>query len=790
MELAGRIKGTLSVPPAPGLIGRLTIPALGGPLFEPGLGEPGLGGGDYSQQPRLSLVVGEAPDKPVDVPALGRCQAVTPWIFRVGGRVVEHVLPGATWSEDLDGWASFSFAVPRRTASPTRTAEPLGSPRTWLGVPGGAQDVELEVAFLRPGEGRVSEVVLARGRMDNTSSSIDAEADVRSFTGGGASASWVDQPVELILPAGHRLQSSQVVRRLAIAAGVPTSRLRLTGGRRLRGRIEIAGQTFWEAANQVLEPELRRLRVTRDGALEAVALAGETRVSGVITENDVPRELGSRGDDAANDGPTELTLTASSQLTSEDCQTVTSTQVTRTFSTTPWRRAAAKQLADGTLTAAGLPTAPLPPLSGLYPQSIVIVTRVHRCGTLVSQRETIAEPFAPRVWRYSLDNTTDGAIIGYRAGSYLYDAGAAQDDSAEAYLWPAERMTVVSDTMEVHRYDEGRRLVEVETRRHRWELPEVPVKRRGGVPGGASPASTPWDEVPYASGLRVTGGGVGLDSDNADAASDPRETFYGPLSSVASNSGSPPGISGDSVGAWESVRPWEVTLQTFEPDVDNLLTAEAGATSRVSTRPATAGRYLYAGDGGSDDAAPTLRAAELETVTYSVQVTAEREHWRTTRRANLLTGKTETSTDGPLSGYRPRATLAAEEAPGEEVFEDGEDAEGAETPAGVQALEGTFRSGLLQSLRGGPRKGAGAAIPYAETEAELRALARHRVRELNAINVKVPLAFSPRIRPGQTWSVDLPSLAFSYRIRVDHVQHQQEEGATWTQVTGSWLPPL
>jgi hypothetical protein len=54
----------------------------------------------------------------------------------------------------------------------------------------------------------------------------------------------------------------------------------------------------------------------------------------------------------------------------------------------------------------------------------------------------------------------------------------------------------------------------------------------------------------------------------------------------------------------------------------------------------------------------------------------------------------------------------------------------------------------------------------------------------------VPLAFSPRIRPGQTWDVDLPSLAWHYRIRVDHVAHSQEDAATWTQVTGSWLPPL
>lgn len=750
----------------------------------------------YAEQPQIAVALDDA----LASAALARAareQYFYPFQVSVGGREVpaHRMLPGSYVEESIDGVTTFGFAVPRFGSGSDRFMEPLGSPAAWLGVPGGKGAVEISAEFLTP-SGRKSVPLVRDGVLDNSS----GDTSTRTFAGGGAHGRVDRAPVTFQAPPGHGQTSGTVVRRLLELAGVPATKIAISGGRRLYKEITLVDANAIESANAILEPELKRVyhdeRTDTWRLLDYSGVEGK-RVEVVIREADVLAALGSLGDSEAADAPTAITLIGSAQVTREECGTRVEYQVIDSYAVREIRGALFTQ--QNFLTGALDPTDWRGAAAELRRVSRVVAVKEYDCETLVAEEVVTWGWFAPQAARYQLD--ADGTFQRYGTAIYLYDAEAVADDNTPAYRWISERWVPISLRRVEHEYDERGYLVGTVEKIGGWDIFEVPIKTRASV-------NDPWETTPYnAAWILADGRGVSTLGFSSyfhgeywrgprwayDETKVPEEfvttnqllALRRTRSSVIIHPSHPDQYFQQ---RWQyfAVNEQHGTLtrsnRTATVNADGFVVAEVVEITRREPRQGL-GRYLYQSKGESVDAVPPWGVMERTETRHAAA--GEGRHDEFFLRFDHHGVLIESEESFGLDGYLPAAEQRQDIVPPESAFDDPAEYAFALAASRQESrpIKVRVTAPALEAVMV-PWEQKGRTVQYAETEDDLAAVGQFVIREGSSIGVSVPLLFNPLIRRAHRIVLDLPTLGMHYDFLVERARHTQDERVTWTQVTG------
>ena len=679
-------------------------------------------------------------------------QIVAPWVLSVGGNVIPSYLIARSVrvAEALDGVTEWSVELVREGGK----REPLGSPTSWLGVPGGQRDWKITAEMLALTGSRRTFTLLDDGVADNSTGG----PSTRVFRGGGAHGRYDRKLVTYSAEPGHGVRSGVIAQRLLDQAGV--AHQGVGGGRRLYKEISLVDVPVLDAVNAVLEPELRRVIVdARTGLAKVVdyGAASARSVQATITDSDVLDALGSLSDGQSSDAPSRVIMTGTAQVLREECGQRTEVQVIDSYSIFAPRVAVGRQLSDGTTSTANLRTALAPELRL---EQRIILLKTFDCDTVVQERELVLRWCVPETWRYRLDQ--DGLVDAYNAAAYYYES-ATQGDAVSAYAWPQERWGAVFDTLTVPTYDSRGYKIASTITRMGYHQTRRPLKDRTGFSAGST-----WEEIPYNSPLYVLATGQAVDDGNLDG--DPTSRWYGTLGEY------PPPVRDREILQVQGLGYEPVGIETVAWQVDEsgfIVRETVEVQERVAR--AGAGAYLYS-SGESPDDEPTLRVVEEIDTQYLPE--GENAHRRVTSRRDV-DGNLVSVEDAEVDGYLPAAELRADLIPSDDP--DGQPS--AASRSEQQALKVEVVAGSLIPVVGDwTEKVSGPE--FAETVEDLERLARWIMKERSSITVSVPLPFSPVLRPGMRALLHLEAIRWDYDLVLTQVEHQQSEVATWTQLTG------
>lgn len=792
-----RIKISPTIPVADLRI-RVTPPHSG--PFDPLLFDPDLFdmGWKYYLQPHIDISVND--DLATSVfPRESREQVISPFLLSVGGNEIPYYrrLTDMVVSESIEGISSFSFSMPRRSTSELDPyIESLGQPKSWLGVPGGKQAIDIS-AIYNTESGSVVEVpVIRNGLLDNSSSHTSVQSDTRTWNGSGAHARIDRKPITYQAPPGHGQKSSTVVRRILQLAGIDSTKVNISSGRRMYKEISLIDAKPIESCNQILLPENRRLfHDSRTDTWTTVDYSGieGKRVECIITESDILSTIGTLGDSEANDAPTSIVLTSTAQVTRDQCGRRTVYQVIDTFSVTEIQGYFSRQTGvSGIIT----PNASVDGWAGSsaelrHSQRIIIVKEID-CDTLVAEETVTYRWFSPEAERYILDST--GAIVGYIQNVYFYEQGVVADDSTKSYLWPTQRFVPVSWVRVEMLYNDDGYLVRRDSIEGGWRMLEGPMKDR------SSSSSSEWQSVDFVTGPtgRAYTGDLRM-VEEISPGQNYAERWYGPIEvyyvDTNDDLGTPSGLSKRGVSgpfggtkdeAGSLIFPGRLSQEITEYDVNDSGFVISETTTILSMFAAQGvGNYLYRTIGESPHSRQDFRVSETRQTKYSA--TSESNHDRISLAfkytGELINQKVETN----LDGYLPVADQRQDIVPPLSAFENPSDHEFALAASRHEnrPIKVEISAPALESVME-PWQMKGNTVQYAENEQDLINLGTFIIRELSSIQVDYPVLLNTLLRPGHRVILHLPSLGIHYDHIVLNLQHIQSAKISYTQVTGRY----
>jgi hypothetical protein len=307
---------------------------------------------------------------------------------------------------------------------------------------------------------------------------------------------WDRRPITYVLPPGHGRTRLQVVREMAIKAGVPPSQISLAGpSQRMRRGVQVVDGQLWGVPADLMHADGYVLDVDRRGRLvnrPRVRTSG--RVDMVLRETD----LLSASADATTDGPTRITLTSTIQTPSDEraCGLDSKVRVVESFGVYAPPVAVQRQAINGVLSAYA--ATPSPPSERVITRTTL--TQLYDCDTLIGS-EVYEEGWHNLIaWRYELE--TDGTIRGYNPAAYLFDSGVADDDT-QAYRLAVWRFGGVSRVVVAREFDGRDFLVRIVTRKYGSVLRRAAVKDR-------TLTSVAWADRPYIQDQEILADGTGV----------------------------------------------------------------------------------------------------------------------------------------------------------------------------------------------------------------------------------------------------------------------------------------
>lgn len=646
----------------------------------------------------------------------------------VGGSTLDPGLVLDEWrvTISLDALDSWEIAVPHVADLPTLVESPLGNPVLIGAPPPGLAAVDIDGVYLASdGVHRVRLVTNGVAAAFTRSGGLDR---ISGLSAGGRHDGRL---ASLALPPGHGLRRGEVVRRLAVAAGVSTPTA-LEPGARMAKEVQVTESPWLEAARELMRVEGRALTWDEAGALVNPAVRSralaERRV--VITDRDVLDESVSLSGD--NSGPTRITLVGTRQLEREDCGRRTVERIIETFGTTYPLSAAFVQNAAGVLTSIAVTPPPL--TSGLLIQSRVVVREEWECDTLISTVTETYGWFWPLSWRYQVD--ADGVIDTYANNVYIEEPGAVADDSSHARAWPAQRFTLIRRDTEIHEYD-GRGFNTRSTlTAEGWKYVRAAVKVQSGTP-------VAWQTRPFETDVNLLASGEGIVGT--------QEYFLG---------NGPTGFDPGGVFVPGSGRRLERSTTDRDVTDDGFLLSETTATESVFVRKGNAALYQGGEEGAEDQ--ESFQDDGLSIATYQeVDTGAHRIITIDVDRDGAVTLQTEDA-----EGYLPTVERQEDIEPDPDLFGEGAAASRAE----AQSIECELSSPALESAR--PRRDLSTSDPWIEDEDECRSLISAMLSELNAISgeLQMPVIFS--LRPPESLSLRLRCAGLAADAELVEVTHE------------------
>ena len=384
-------------------------------------------------------------------------------------------------------------------------------PLSYGGVPPGLGTVGL-VLYMEPSSRRPFEIqVIGEGRA-MSAGRTPGLGDRIDVSGDGHEGFWRSQPIEYTREALHGLTHDEIVREMALAAGVPEGRIALGGhgSPRLNG-VTVACASWWPVAASCMASIGRALGWSKEAEPRLITRPlcdTEGPVAWTITTDDI-YDGGTLRFDIPEDPATCFVITGSvvADPAADGDGNVTKTFTTRTFETDfVIPSASFRQTSVG-------PEEPLIELNVLGPtpgetltEEITKSETTNAAGCLVVSSTVTSRFFAPEVARYDQLTLVEGELETF-GSVFIYDEGASAGDTAAAFRWDHHRFTevAISETRPIYGSDgfleekvtKAAAFYAREKATHQETAPDTTIVNRGARMGDGRGVETKWGELYY-----------------------------------------------------------------------------------------------------------------------------------------------------------------------------------------------------------------------------------------------------------------------------------------------------
>ena len=601
---------------------------------------------------------------------------------------------------------------------------PFGSPLAYAGPPPGKKNVTIKGVH-KTSTGLHEFPLVTNGISDNCQLISNESGHLLVLNGAGPGARYDRKKISYSLKPGHGLARGEVVRRLAVEAGVPDflwsapwgneSNVQIDLDEPMYKEVQAVNEDFLTLAKGIAWPMLRVPHWTRSGQLglgyqyhtSYTGAVGDSPPVIVVTEADILLADGVTMT-SVSDVPTTVTFTGTEQMVREEEGRRTEVVTVESYAYYSPAVASHIQGLGGALSASGRTARP----AELMLVSRVITETEYEGDTIHSERTRTWGWYKPIAARYGLANDPDSTITSYVSGVYLYDASATADDGNQAYAWPTEQFVLLSDEIITRVYDErGYETTTIQEARG-WKHIVTAVKNRTG-------ANISWDTTDYILNLLVLASGEG-------SAFPFREVYSGDIPSFGYDESTSYG-NGSTEGA-----PY-LEKRTTTRDVDELGRVQREETTVRGWGILGGSRYLYhGGDEGEFPGKEVVFDKERRVTTY-----IEHEEGNHTEVVQVFdaSGRLVEQIRTAKEGNLPAANLDLDISPDEDVYDTAEQRERARFASRFESrpIKVTVSSPALLATK--EVHEVIESNEWAESVGHLEKLAFHRIMDASAAEV-------------------------------------------------------
>ena len=683
--------------------------------------------------------------------ALGNEPQIAGLSVTFGGTAVDAEQLGGAWTvtHSLGEMSTWQLQVNARRDHPLPrewSEAPGGSPLNLFGAPPPGKAAVNVSAIYGSDTGPVTIPLITNGVADAYSRQT-AGTDEATLSGLDAGGRYDRKKVTLTLPPGHGLARGDVIRKLATLAGITTANV--PAGATCYKEVSAVDEEWFGLAREIADVEGWVLEWDASGVLTAKAKWEEApTIKATLTEAQLL--TGGISVNAVSECPNVVTITGTEQIVSETCQRVTKVTTTETYGYRTVAYAKFGQNADGTLAAQAYTD---------YDRFELIERQVveveTECGATISQRVRRWGWYNPIAARYTIDT----GAVDYIPNVWIFDAGATQDDQAQAYTQLTAVWCLVSDALTTYTYDTDDYLTTETIGTGEWRLERSAVQEW-------NVGTSSWDLI---ESVYMLGDGTGVTQD---------ETFY-PIPSSLTSGYNPLGWDKPMVYYYLDC-PTSVTLYT---NSDGYLTETAELSWGLVQPLNTAGfTYKYADGSESSAIEESIAFAEATVTRYAAlsesQVFSSVDHLD--QSGQLIERETVVQ-----DGYLPAATMKEGGVPDSSVYDTEDVAEPAaasrnqskqiKVQVTIDGLEDTREVFEVKT-----------SSQWAENEDELVAIAVRMIREGSASTISWSQPFCAILRPGDWVHVSLPEAGIEHDVHLLQVTHSSAgwEGPITTQCQG------
>lgn len=542
---------------------------------------------------------------------------------------VEHSADGATW----------------RVSVPAVTEEFPHGPMLWetdyggCPVPGNSP-FGLDVNYYIEGV-PVPYRVLGDGAVSDSSERTidDRGRHILEITGLGFEGRFDGKRVTFKLEANHGLTQGEMIRGLALEAGVPEIEIDVDSelGSPRDNPLDVIDEEWLPVAREIAESAGAWFGTSHNSRQFTTRPRAPTSEPEIIFTGREFLQRSGFGSNAVGEQLTSIVVEGSHVEPSDDgTGAITTVRKLQSFANF---RVPNAEFSQSTIDGALLVTTPAGPLASKFQLvSEIEIRETKEAGCLIFKETITRGFFAPKAARYRLDVAGGHATY---FNVYIYDAGAVADDATEAFSWQRFRFIETSRVTEVPVYDDDDREIS------RGIFHNLFLNRREAIKDRLLTSST-WESEPFRL-VQVTGPGVGVTG--------LAERYYdGPLFGAGRPTDSPNGsfpseLFPGPIHAWAKVEDSTVSINN-----DNMKTAQSKAVEEFVVP--TGDLFLFQGpveEGRLAEEIGLVTSSENE----SFYPNPGDETHTSVKVVSNKDGKVSTEIDDLIDNYLPAATRCA-----------------------------------------------------------------------------------------------------------------------------------
>lgn len=665
-------------------------------------------------------------------------------------RLLGDIMVSLTCDNPIQSW-QLGAALP----------SPFGSPLDSMGAEPGLRRIDILGVYLTS-TGTHTVPLIANGIVDSADRQVAADGTrIVRYAGTDAGGRYDKKRITFVLPPGHGYPRDTVVTKMVNLAGSPA--VASAGSNQMYHQVVLIDAEWLPDAKAILATENSIGYWNTDGVYSINPDGFDpTRPADMVLRDDQIYLAGALSVTSKEDVPTRVVMTGNAQVL-KNLGKHTDIQVVEVSTIYAPKVCAFRQEAGGTMVGLGA----APPIAELRVTSRVETRREFDGDDLMSETVLTWGWYNPVSARYIQLSGAPNDVVQH---VYILDPAASTGDNAQAFVWAQEKFVLVARQETTYTYDDNGFLAVTTVRKDYPKMAQADLKSRTST-------TTDWGSAAV-SNLRFLlaagTGTVGLPStDETGSASSGHEVV--------------PSVVGIAPGAEKEILITSNKVLVM-PDGTGFIQSTIADQYAYANTPGTL--HLYSGGGVFAEASEQFQKTTSTITSYTLE--GEASHTVTT---TILTNGQVTSTTVQTgqAGALPAAPKRKDLMPAGSFYED---------PTSADALARAASRFESQPIRaewidwpleeGHPISEVTPTAQWAETPAELLAMAQHLTREGAASACKVVTPANFFVRQGMRITIDLPfpflldDAPIAFDLWTRQVVHRQAsaDGPVLTEIAG------